>query len=293
MVIVAFGAFGITFESKEYQWVLPVALFGTVIKEFFILVIIVGVEREEQVSAFKNHAADFLFVVFYSLAYTVVIGNILKPDDYNNYILVAHYSIPLMIMKTVLVVFIFLMLYLPLRIPYFLYEGYTDAKMKALSLLSIVLVAAGAVLPVFDGETSLKKALQYPERVEILFLNSSGIKTVPEEIKKFRNLKALHLGSNSIQNVPDWIVQFEKLEWINLGANSIAEFPEHLLDLPNVKKIELYYNKIKKMPGDLSGFKKLQYLNLRTNMMLPPEKARVAELLRKSEKNPSGILLDL
>lgn len=293
MTIVALGAFGINFDSSRYQWILAAALFGTVIKELFILFIMMGEVVTENRSKTKNFIADILFLIFYSLAYTTVIGNILKPQDYSNYLLASYYSMSLMIMYTFVVLLLFFMLYLPLRIPYFLYEGSSDIKEKFMGVLSILLVTAAAVFPLFEGEYSIETALKDPRSVEILFLNSRGLDEIPEDVRKLDNLKALHLGFNRIKSLPPWIAELEKLEWIGLGGNSFSSFPEELLQMPKLKDVDIHYNRIKKMPADLMPFKKFESLNLKSNRMLLNENNRVREFLERSEKNPDGITLIL
>jgi hypothetical protein len=233
MTIVALGAFGFTFQGEEVSGILAAALFGSVIKELVMLMIIIGGSDTRKPSRKKHLIADLLFLLFYSLAYTTVIGNILKTNDYNNYLLASHYSIPLIILYTFIVILLFFMLYLPLRIPYFLYERYENTKERILGAVSIILVAAAAVLPLFEGDYSLDKAVKHPREVEILFLNSTGIDMVPDELKNFTNLRALHLGNNRLSSLPPWIVNLDKLEWIGLGGNSFKNFPAELMELPD------------------------------------------------------------
>ena len=293
MTIVALGAFGITFENEKYIGILSAALFASVIKELVILVIIIGGTEKRRPSKLKNFIADMLFLIFYSLAYTIVIGNLLKTHDYNNYLLASHYSIPLIVMYTFIVILLFFMLYLPLRIPYFLYERYGSTKELVIGGLSILFVAAAVVLPLFEGEYSLERALEHPGDVEILFLNSTGIDEVPVEIRRFNNLRVLHLGFNRIRALPLWLAELDKLEWIGLGGNSFRALPPVLLELPRLKEIDIHYNRIKKMPHDLSPLKRLRLLNIRSNSMPPAEKERVMRVLQRSEKNPGGITLIL
>ena len=287
MTIIAMGAFGITFESENGVGILAAVLFGSVIKELVILVIIITDSGKKKPSKSKNRLADLLFLLFYSLAYTTVIGNILRPNDYNNYLLASHYSTPLIIMNTFIVLLLFFMLYLPLRIPYFIYESYENGRDRAIGAVSILLVAAAAVLPLFEGEVSLERALKNPRDVAILFLNSSGIDEVPAEIRRFPNLRVLHLGFNRLQKLPPWINELERLEWIGLGGNSFRDFPAGLLTLPRLREIDIHYNRIKKMPGDLSPFKKLRSLNLKSNMILPAEKDRLKKELGNSKQGTS------
>jgi len=293
MTIMAMGAFGITFEEENANGILAAVLFGTVIKELVILMIIIAGAEKPQPSRVKNFIADMLFLLFYSLAYTTVIGNLLKPNDYNNYLLASHYSISLVILYTFIVILLFFMLYLPLRIPYFLYEKYESTKERILGAVSILLVAAAAILPLFEGEYSLEAALKDPRDVEVLFLNSTGIEQVPEEVTKFTNLRALNLGFNRLSSLPPWIVKLERLEWIGLGGNSFRIFPPELMGLPRLREIDIHYNRIKEMPRDLGPLKKLKLLNIRSNPLPPPEKKRVIRDLQKSKENPDGISLTI
>ncbi|HOP64076.1 MAG TPA: leucine-rich repeat domain-containing protein [Spirochaetota bacterium] len=290
MTIIAMGAFGITFDSGSGLWLLTAMLFGTVIKELVILGIIVTGSEKRKPSKSKSMLADFLFLLFYSLAYTIVIGNILKPNDYNNYLLASYYSTPLIIMNTFIVLLLFFMLYLPLRMPYFIFENYESGKEKVLGAVSILLVAAAAVLPLFEGEVSLERALKNPREVEVLFLNSRELNEVPGEVQNLKNLRVLHLGFNRLSDLPPWINKLERLEWIGLGGNRFEEVPEELLTLPRMKEIDIHYNRIQRLPEDLSPFRKLRSLNLRSNMILQREKERIRKELRVKGDGPSLVL---
>ncbi len=279
MTIIAMGSFGITFDEGSGWMILAGVLFATVIKELLILFILIGAGEAKKKSHLKSFLADCLFLVFYSLAFTVVIGNTLRPNDYNNYIMASCYSIPLIAMNTFIIVLLFFMLYLPLRIPYFVYERYNSSREAALGVLSICLITLAAVLPLFEGDYSLEDALEHPGEVQMLFLNGRGLSEVPSAVGKLSELRVLHIGFNNLDSIPPEIMKLKKLEWIGLGGNYFRTFPMELLTLPSLKEVDIHYNRIKKLPDDLSSFKKLKSLKLQSNMILPGEKERIRNAL--------------
>src|SRR5688500_12097988 len=83
-------------------------------------------------------------------------------------------------------------------------------------------------LPDFRGTRvfkSLNGALQHPDSVIRLDLSKQKLKEVPEEIRKFPNLKELNLSKNNISELPEWIGDCDSLEILDLSNNKLEVLP--------------------------------------------------------------------
>jgi|GEM_PF-1896053 len=276
MSITAMTMLGYSMDDVSCQMVL--VLFLTVIKELAILGVVAvksDKKNDEKISRWKSIGADVIFAVFYSLAYTIVIGNILAPSNYENYLFAAWYAKPLMIMNTLIIILLFFMFYMPMRMAYFIFEKPRSGTERAVSWAAVILVAAAVVILHFEGEVSLEEALERPESVKILFLNSRGLERLDPRIGELKNLRALHLGYNKLKKLPREVSKLQKLQWIGLAGNRLKEVPPILLKLESLKELNIRYNRIGIFPADLSGFKNLTYLNAGLNGLDRMEKSRI------------------
>ncbi|WP_299436032.1 leucine-rich repeat domain-containing protein [uncultured Aquimarina sp.] len=96
-----------------------------------------------------------------------------------------------------------------------------------------------------DINGSLHK-LAVHKNLEVLILDSLGIKTIPESIKLFPNLKQISLVHNPALNLEQAITQISGLpiEFLNLKNNKLTKLPENITTLKNLKDLNLSYNTI-------------------------------------------------
>jgi Leucine-rich repeat (LRR) protein len=71
----------------------------------------------------------------------------------------------------------------------------------------------------------LSEAVSKPDSVEWLTLRDQGLKSFPNEILEFKNLRYLDLSQNKIDSLPDKFGSLTELVFVDLSGNSIAELP--------------------------------------------------------------------
>lgn len=82
--------------------------------------------------------------------------------------------------------------------------------------------------------------------IETFYFSSSGITTVPQSIRKLKNLKVLDLfGDTLLSTLPDEMQYLDNLEKIDLGVCGFEEFPKILLKIKNLQTVGLEGNKIR------------------------------------------------
>jgi hypothetical protein len=101
--------------------------------------------------------------------------------------------------------------------------------------------------------------------VELVDLSEVELKCVPEDLKKFKNLKILKLSYNDITKLPSWIGDLKNLESIDLSFNKLESLPEELSDLNKLKILDLFNNNLKDLPKGFSKLESLDSLDLSKN----------------------------
>ena len=114
---------------------------------------------------------------------------------------------------------------------------------------------------------TLKKAQKSPLSVEILDLSSSRLKSLPESIGLFRNLKVLILDRNEIGSFPDSFWTLEKLEVLVISRNGLDILPERMGELKSLRKIYASRNNLSSIPQSIVNLKNLIRLDLSFNKL--------------------------
>ncbi|MBX3163256.1 MAG: leucine-rich repeat domain-containing protein [Bacteroidetes bacterium] len=131
-----------------------------------------------------------------------------------------------------------------------------------------------------------------PDTVTELYCLKCGITRLPEQLKKFRNLKSLHFRANDfryedfhvlgylqnleelglaycrIEEFPIVVKKLKKLKRLNLDGNHISFIPKEVIDMNSLQELYLSQNSIYYMPKDIYNMKKLQMLDLTYNEKL-------------------------
>jgi Leucine-rich repeat (LRR) protein len=149
---------------------------------------------------------------------------------------------------------------------------------------------------------SISAATQNPEKVFKLNLSKRKLKTFPQEIFQFRNLRELdlsrnkfdsipkelgslknlvrlNLSNNKLESVPDEIGNLTQLVYLGLNRNKIVELPTTIGILENLEVLELWDNELSKIPDEVANLKKLKVLELRGILFSDDEAARINSLL--------------
>jgi Leucine-rich repeat (LRR) protein len=126
------------------------------------------------------------------------------------------------------------------------------------------------------------------KNLEKLYITSTAIETLPEEIGDLENLVLLNLYANRyLELLPLSISNLKKLEIINLESmtsrfNYAISF-QHLSLCPNLKKLMLSStHHIQKFPSEIGSIKSLEYLDISscTNLIEIPKEIGQLENLK-------------
>ncbi len=124
----------------------------------------------------------------------------------------------------------------------------------------------------FDFQfTSLKEALKYPNpnKVYELYFKGGlyGVKSLPKEIFKFKNLQVLIIEGSDIQTIPSEISELKNLEVLTLNHTNIVALPATIGELQKLKNLDLSANKLESLPNSIGQLKKLEILDLANNKL--------------------------
>ncbi|MEO0337946.1 MAG: leucine-rich repeat domain-containing protein [Bacteroidota bacterium] len=91
---------------------------------------------------------------------------------------------------------------------------------------------------------SLREARKAGIALEALFLDRQGLKSIPEEIRDYKNLKTLDLSHNGISDLPKWLSTLKNLEKLSLNFNQIIHLGEELVRLKKLRELNLSHNQL-------------------------------------------------
>ncbi|TAG00417.1 MAG: hypothetical protein EAZ44_09440 [Cytophagia bacterium] len=137
---------------------------------------------------------------------------------------------------------------------------------------------------ILDIENAIDLMSQLP-RLEILIIDSCGLKEIPTNIHKLKHLKSLSLSKNKITYLSENITKVDNLETLEiscnplskisdkidstwkiselfLAANNFTDVPDIIYNLKNLELLALHDNKIKNISPKIKNLKKLYVLGL-------------------------------
>ena len=119
--------------------------------------------------------------------------------------------------------------------------------------------------------TSLKEALKCPNPNKVYELYSKndiyGVKSLPKEILKFKNLQVLIIEGSDIQTIPSEIGKLKNLEVLTLNYTHIVALPATIGALQRLKNLDLSNNKLESLPTSIGQLKELKILDLANNKL--------------------------
>ena len=96
----------------------------------------------------------------------------------------------------------------------------------------------------------------------------SGIKEIPPQIGRWKNLKWLLFVGNKIERLPNEICSLTKLINLKLHKNHLKELPEKFGEIVELNELILHTNELEKLPESFNKLKKLKTLNLAKNKFI-------------------------
>ncbi|WP_299901334.1 leucine-rich repeat domain-containing protein [uncultured Aquimarina sp.] len=131
-----------------------------------------------------------------------------------------------------------------------------------------------------------------PLEVTLLRLSNKNLKSIPEEIRAYKNLRELNISDNQIENIPEWIEELSNLETLDFTNNNIKKIPQSvyrlkklrylycssneitflsdtIAELKRLKRLSLHQTKIKELPNAIGLLSNLRYISFPDNITLP------------------------
>lgn len=121
--------------------------------------------------------------------------------------------------------------------------------------------------------------------LQLLWLSSNRIPSVPPEISKLSALRRLHLDHNLITELPDSLCEMNRLEVLYLNHNRLTSVCSGVGRLASLRRLFLQHNQISELPLSMCELSAIERLNLDHNSI----KHLTTEFqLYQTEKNGSG-----
>ena len=116
--------------------------------------------------------------------------------------------------------------------------------------------------------------------LEVLIV--AGLRELPKEIAKLRNLNRLYLSSNYLSELPREIVQLKKLSILDLSFNYLTEFPKEIIQLKNLSILDISSNQLSELPREIGKLRNLSIMDISSNYLgtLPREIAQLRNLVQ-------------
>lgn len=118
-----------------------------------------------------------------------------------------------------------------------------------------------------QGVTSIEEGLKNPDAVVKLDLQNNGMKKLPPEIGRFRNLQYLNVSRNQLSELPREIGNLTRLQVLNASGNQIDVLPQELSRLQSLKQLNLATNLLKKLPPEIGKLTRLEFLDASENRL--------------------------
>ncbi|CAN5425978.1 hypothetical protein BH11BAC2_BH11BAC2_12140 [soil metagenome] len=112
---------------------------------------------------------------------------------------------------------------------------------------------------------SLAAAQLQPDSVFRLDLSKKKLKSLPEEIKNFKNLQELKISRNDLKELPEWIGDLQNLTSLDASNNELAALPPEIGKLKNLVFLGLNRNIIESLPHEIGMLSKLEIIEMWDN----------------------------
>ena len=137
---------------------------------------------------------------------------------------------------------------------------------------------------------NLEEALETPDQVQKLVLRRKRLKSWPDEVLAFPNLKELDLAHNKIDAFPADLSALDQLEVLVLTHNRIDSVPDAIGGITALRELYLGNNEVYHISEELGRLTRLELLELwSNNIYYLPNSA--ADLVNLKEVDLRGIQL--
>ena len=110
-------------------------------------------------------------------------------------------------------------------------------------------------------------AMSQGELVLAIDLSRNKLKSLPDGLRQFKDVRYLLLNRNRLRNLPDWMAELGQLQALILDHNRFDDFPGVLLDMPHIQQLSIGENYLRSIPLDIDQMEDMQYLSLWGNVL--------------------------
>jgi Leucine-rich repeat (LRR) protein len=93
----------------------------------------------------------------------------------------------------------------------------------------------------------------------------TGLKVLPDGIKKLKRLEVLDLYHNELTQLPDAITRLKRLTHLAVAHNQISGLPEKIYKLKYIHTLYAHHNRLSKLPGKIGQLTQMKILDLGFN----------------------------
>jgi Leucine-rich repeat (LRR) protein len=120
--------------------------------------------------------------------------------------------------------------------------------------------------------SELDRLLDDPQRVTELDLADRGLRSLPDQLFRFPNLRRLRLaGNDQLNPLPDRIGELVSLEELDLSRIHLTRLPATLGRLRGLRVLDLSDNELAVLPDELGELTRLRVLRARGLWCAPPD----------------------
>lgn len=134
--------------------------------------------------------------------------------------------------------------------------------MKRVLAIIVMFLICGAAMSQPDKVYKSLKDVKNPEDVYVLKLRYKRLKTIPQEVFSFVNLRELDLGCNFLDTIPPEIANLKHLEVLDLERNWLHYLPKEIGGLTSLVRLDLNRNPLQALPDEMSAMTNLERLVL-------------------------------
>lgn len=103
------------------------------------------------------------------------------------------------------------------------------------------------------------------KNLKTLNLSGNNLKTLPKELFDLNQLRSLDISNNKITSLYSGIAKLKNLKVLNLNGNFLKTLPIQIFSLSNLEKLLIANNEIKELPSDVHMLSKLRFINISSN----------------------------
>jgi len=98
-------------------------------------------------------------------------------------------------------------------------------------------------------------------RVQVIYMQSNYLGSIPNSFSSLKDLRVLHLYSNQIEKIPESLCQLVYLQVLYLNDNRLRSLPASMCHMKSLKRLTLHNNLLVELPFSL--YMLMEKLNVR------------------------------